>query len=436
MAQHGLSTAPAAMLVMRLVRCPEGAPAGPAARPINPAGSSIGRSPECDFVLDDPLRLVSRRHAWLVPSGPRDGVVHCVSASASLTVNGRLVPPGGEAAVVDGDHIGIGAFELVLETPSPAPPPLPPPAPPPIPAAAAPAALRASRLDRYFELDTVADPLGPGSPLPAAEPAPAREPLRRTGIRLAARPAAPLEPSCAPLESPFPAPFPAPFDARAVARAAPAVDIPVAAGAVPDEVSAALREAFLRGAGLDHAALADDPQWAEQVGVLLRCLTEGTFELLRSRAITKQNIHAAGTRIVARRNNPMKFAPDAAVGLRLLLDAQVRPGFLDPLEALQDTFEDLQLHQLAMVAGMRAAAVELILRLGPAAVERDLGPPGGLARWFPVLREAALWRRQRENHAALVAQLDDAFEAAFGREFVAAYEAQAARVGLRRSDEA
>lgn len=430
------------MLVMRIVRCPEGAPAAPAARPVNPDGSSIGRSPECDFVLDDPLRLVSRRHAWLVPSGACDGVLRCVSASASLTVNGRLVPPGGEAAVADGDHIGIGAFELVIEAPAPAQatlielgrhaPAPPPPPPPPMPAAAAPPAFRASRLDRYFELDTVADPLGPGSPLPTAEPAPAREPMRRTGIRLAERPAAPVEPSRAPIEPPCPAPF----DASGFARAAPAVDIPVAAETVPDDASAALREAFLRGAGLDRAALADDPQWAEQVGALLRCLTEGTFQLLRSRAITKQNIHAAGTRIVARRNNPMKFAPDAAMGLRLLLDAQVRPGFLEPLEALQDTFEDLQLHQLAMVAGMRAAAAELILRLGPAAVERDLGPPGGLARWFPVLREAALWRRQRENHAALVAQLDDAFEAAFGREFVAAYEAQAARVGLRGSDEA
>lgn len=408
------------MLVMRLVRRPDGAPAGPAAKPVDPAGSSIGRSPECDLVLDDPLRLVSRRHAWLVPSGPREGIVHCVSASASLTVNGRVVPPGGECAVAEGDHLGIGAFELVIEAhvdmdatriePARQPVAVPPrPQPPPAP----PLPFRVSRLDQFFDLDTVADPLGPGSPLAAAEPVAAPpEALRRTEIRPPARAVPPRMAPTAP-------------------AAVAGVDIPVTVEPPRDDIALALREAFLRGAGLDRAALASDPQWAEQVGALLRRLTEGTFELLRSRAATKQTIRATGTRIVARRNNPLKFAPDAAEGLRLLLEAQTRPGFLEPMESLHDAFEDLQLHQLAMVAGMRAAAAELIQRLGPAAVERELGPPRGLARWFPALRDAALWRRHRENHGALVAQLDDAFEAAFGREFVAAYEAQARRVGAR-----
>lgn len=428
------------MLTMRLVRLPDGAVQGPVTKPVNPAGSSIGRSPECDLVLDDPLRLVSRRHAWLVPSGPSGAMLHCISTSASLMVNGSVVPPGGECAVADGDRIAIGAFELVLESrrpadaalmelarhvspaatvpvPPPEPPPIPAPPPPPVAspvraaaAAPAPPASRASRLDQWFDLDTVADPLGPDSPLAATGPEarPVRPPERAAAVPMPAIPRRDVEPPPVPQVQAQPPAAPALADA------------------------AALRRAVLRGAGLaDDPDLGADLDWAEHVGALLLSLTEGHFDLLRSRAATKQGLRAEGTQIVARENNPLKFAPDATECLRQLLQRTPRPGFLAPLDALHDAQQDLQMHQLAMVAGMRAAVSELVQRLGPAAIEQAAGPPTGLARWLPVLREAALWRRQCEHHAHLQAHLDEVFEAAFGREFLLAYEAQSRRAGQR-----
>jgi type VI secretion system FHA domain protein len=203
----------------------------------------------------------------------------------------------------------------------------------------------------------------------------------------------------------------------------------------PGEVSAdveALRAAFLQGAALDASTrLEPAPTWAAHAGALLRSLTAGTYDLLQSRAVTKQSIRAEGTRIAARHNNPLKFAPDATECLRLLLDAQGKPGFLEPLQALREAHEDLQLHQVAMVAGMRAAVFELISRLGPEATEAAEGPPTGPGKWISSLRDAALWRRHRREHAALMSSLDDAFEAAFGREFLRAYEAQARRANAR-----
>jgi type VI secretion system FHA domain protein len=412
---------------MRLVRLPDGAAHGELTKALNAAGSTIGRSPECDLVLDDPLRLVSRRHAWIVPSGPSGARLHCISTSASLIVNGNTVPPGGECEVTQGDRIAIGAFELVLEgrphidttlaelARHVAPPPVQaapavsappasvqqarPPAQssisPPAPSSAEPAvdsrpAFQPSRLDKWFDLETVADPLG-AEPLGAASPA-------ADGLAQ---------------KMPLPA-------------ARPQAEAPSSADA------AGLRLAFLRGAGLgDDRALGSDPAWAEHVGALLRSLTDGHFELLRSRAATKQSIRAAGTQIVARENNPLKFAPDATECLRLLLQQSPRQGFLAPLDALRESQQDLQMHQLAMVAGMRAAVAELIQRLGPTAIEQSAGPPTGLSRLLPALREAALWRRHCEHHTHLMAHLDEAFEAAFGREFLVAYEAQARRAGNR-----
>lgn len=429
-------------LTIRIVRQPGGEAVDTLARPLVPAGMSIGRSPECELVLDDPLRLVSRRHAWLVPIERDKAVIHCVSASASLTVNGATLPSGSECQVEEGDRVCIGAFELEIGLQRPAevallelarrvsPRPPPQPAEPAEPAAAAPAAIAApaaapasapaaapavaarrqapaSRLAQWFDLDTAADPLAPESPLsmPAAAARTALPP------RMAA--------ASAPLPPPPPPPVASPPPAPPVQAAAPAR----AKDPAPDH--AALREAFLRGAGLDDGALpALDPPWAEHLGTLLRGMTDGTFDLLRSRAVTKQGIRAQSTQIVARENNPLKFAPDATECLRLLLQPQPRPGFLAPVDALHDVHRDLQVHQLALMAGMRAAVSELILQLGPEAIEQTAGPARGWMRWFPGAREADLWRRHRDHHAELVSHLDDALEAAFGREFLLAYEAQ------------
>jgi type VI secretion system FHA domain protein len=341
--------------------------------------------------------------------------------------------------VCHGDRLRIGGFEVLVETRGPDAAPLPEP-PAAAPERAAPtlagsaesaAPGRRSRLDQWFDLDTVADPLGPGSPLPGLEETSAAPPERP-----------PRDPAPAPdltvagTARRMPAPVAAPEPPRHAdaAHAPPPAALPPATPVdveveLPLDEMELLRQAVLRGAGLDPSTpLRITPAFMEHVGTLLRTMTEGTLELLRSRAMAKRSIRAEGTRIVARENNPLKFAPDAAAALTLLLTEHVRPGFLEPVDALRDAHDDLQLHQLAMIAGMRAAVFDLISRLGPETIEAAEGPERGLARRVPALRDAALWRRHRQSHAQLLKNLDDVFEAAFGREFLLAYEAQAAQV--------
>jgi type VI secretion system FHA domain protein len=250
---------------------------------------------------------------------------------------------------------------------------------------------------------------------------------------LAAPLAAPLaNPVATPLTAPLAAPRPVappPLHAQQAAPPSPAAAPWPSAGhpAGADELDA-LRQAFLRGAGLDtgHSApsITLNPRWMEHLGAVLRTATEGTLALLQSRAVTKRSIRAEGTRIAARKNNPLKFAPDTSEALVHLLNMQASRGFLGPIDALHDAHDDLQVHQLAMVAGMQAAVFELISRLGPAATEAAEGAPRGLARHLPAWRDAALWRRHCQGHAHLLAHLDDDFEAIFGREFLRAYEEQ------------
>ena len=184
-----------------------------------------------------------------------------------------------------------------------------------------------------------------------------------------------------------------------------------------------LAAAFARGAGLSTEVGPLTPEWMGHLGALLRATAEGTLALLQSRAVTKRHMRAEGTHIAPRQNNPLKFSPGATEALTRMLQRDASPGFLDPVSALQDAHHDLLVHQVAMVAGMRAAVFELFSRLGPEAAESGEGPAHGISR-LPLLRAAALWHRHRMQHAQLLEHLDDDFETIFGREFLRAYEAQ------------
>jgi type VI secretion system FHA domain protein len=407
-----------AVIALRVTRRPGGTEPDATALPMPPEGLTIGRSVDCSLVLTDPLRLVSRQHAQIVAAG-QAARIRCVSSSAPLWVNGVQLDPQGERALLVGDRLRIGGFELAVE---------------PVATAA-----QRSRLDRWFDLEDAPDPLAAGSPLPGLARSP--EEAATSAVvswqtsRHVVRTGTPMVPSAAAASMPLPAAPPTPSSAsdafadstspaplsEAVAPAA-ARRVDRGAGNVPPELHE-LAAAFSRGAGLDAEVAPLTPEWMEHLGALLRATAEGTLALLQSRAVTKRQMRAEGTHITPRQNNPLKFSPDATEALTRMLQRQASPGFLDPVAALHDAHHDLLVHQVAMVAGMRAAVFELFSRLGPEAAEAGEGPAHGLSR-LPVLRAAALWNRHRMQHAQLLEHLDDDFQTIFGREFLRAYEAQ------------
>jgi len=453
------------MIALRLVKRPDGSVPALAPRPLDANGLTLGRSPQCGLVLADPLRGVSRKHAWIaVQRGGDTALLRCISTTTPLAVNGEQLAPGDERVVRPGDRLRIGGFELQLEGSDLTTIPLPVARPARTPAAVSPPVMptstatpiRQSRLDALWEVDTAPDPLSGESPLPS--------------LGVGVLPSAPRQRPDVPPEASAPAPAPTPAPAATEPAVVPPIDEPEldpaaapgtpsvdtwmrlvqasapAVPAAPDDPSVpadthandheALRLAFLRGAGLSDgapgSAIEVNAEWMAHLGALLRATAEGTLALLNSRAVAKRSIRAEGTRIAAQENNPLKFAPDGGEALALLLKRHSARGFLDPVDALNDAHDDLQVHQLAMAAGMRAAVFELISRLGPNALEAGEAQAGGLNRLFPDARDAALWRKHREQHAHLLAHFDDDFEAVFGREFLRAYEEQARRAAAAR----
>jgi FHA domain-containing protein len=165
------------------------------------------------------------------------------------------------------------------------------------------------------------------------------------------------------------------------------------------------------------------PEFMRLLGQLIHESARGTVDLLVARAALKREVRAEATMIVARENNPLKFSPSAEVALGHLLGPAVR-GFIEPQRAMRDAFDDLRAHQLAFLAGMRAALEGLLQRFDPASLEARLTQKSVLSSLLPAARKAQLWSVFQQEYQQIAGELSDDFHQVFGREFLRAYEAQ------------
>jgi len=85
---------------------------------------------------------------------------------------------------------------------------------------------------------------------------------------------------------------------------------------------------------------------------------------------------------------------------------------------VQESIDDLTLHQVAVLAATQAAARALLEQLRPEKVEAETSG-GGL---FSGAIEKRLWEAYKRRHANLLEQFEDDFESAFGTAFARAYE--------------
>jgi len=181
-----------------------------------------------------------------------------------------------------------------------------------------------------------------------------------------------------------------------------------------------LKQGFLRGAGLPASALSADltPETMEFLGKLLAASLQGTIDLLALRSLVKQEVHADVTTVLVRNNNPLKFFADSQTVLTQMLRKKM-PGFMEPLEALDDAWSDLQAHQRGMTAGARACMQAMLGELGADQVSAAVAPPG-LADKLLVHRRGHLqWQEYLRRHRAAEMNIDAQLH---GAAFLAAYD--------------
>jgi type VI secretion system FHA domain protein len=180
----------------------------------------------------------------------------------------------------------------------------------------------------------------------------------------------------------------------------------------------ALFNAFLQGAAVDCEEIHPEQQ-AEtllRIGQMFRKLIDGTIAVLRSRAEFKSLCRVNMTVIRATNNNPLKFTVSTDDVLRQLLENKT-DGFIASTVAIEEAFDDVMNHQLAMQAGIQASLTHLLHTFDPKVIEKQF-------EYGMVLqKKAKCWEKYEETYHNTV---DDAVENFFGEEFVKAYEKQMA----------
>ena len=194
-------------------------------------------------------------------------------------------------------------------------------------------------------------------------------------------------------------------------------------GAAPDTAAMQLhrlKQAFLRGAGLPASALSAEltPETMELLGKLLTESLQGTIDLLALRSLVKKEVHSDVTTVLVRNNNPLKFSPDSQTVLTQMLRKKM-PGFMEPLEALDDAWHDLHAHQHGMTAGARACMVATLAGLAPDEVSSDVPPPGFADKLLPHRRGHLQWQEYLRRHRAAEMNIDAQLH---GAAFLAAYD--------------
>lgn len=304
------------------------------------------------------------------------------SGGAFAPLPGQDAPP---APLTTPDAFGGGSF-APLDGGSAPPPPFPP----------APAQPVAPPWPQAPGHEPTMGAWAPAAPDAAATPPPAaHQPVRVRPSPVAHSPAAPAAPD--PAAPPAPAAHPA---------------------ATPDAVFAAL----LGELGVPAAQLKLSPEEAAaKAGRMLRHLIAGLMILLEARARAKEEMGAAGTALSFDGNNPLKFARNVDQALVMMLNPHLR-GYMEAEGAIEESYRDLQAHQIATLKAMQGALRETLNRFSPAAIKARTKEQGLLSKVLPGQREAAMWKAYEAQFSGVAEGSAEAFLEVFSREFRKAYE--------------
>lgn len=209
---------------------------------------------------------------------------------------------------------------------------------------------------------------------------------------------------------------------------APPAQPPARGGQPPPPAAApsgapSLAEMFA-SAGLDPSRV--PPEVYAQLGFILRTVVQGTVGVLQARSQVKGTFRLPMTMIQPVENNPLKFSANFEDAMQNLFLKRTQ-GWLGPAESFQDAFDDLIAHEMAMLAGIRAAFTSMLQKFSPDALEAQYerkSKRGGLFGGG----KAAYWDLYRESFEELASDAEGNFQRLFGEDFAKAYHDQLQRL--------
>jgi type VI secretion system FHA domain protein len=261
-------------------------------------------------------------------------------------------------------------------------------------------------LDDLFEDRPTPRPVSPSPVIQSHEPDPSRDPFPLP------RPSASSRPVIPPDWDDRSSIGPSPIDPTPTPTPSPAAGSDVL-------------HSVLVGAGLENVAVT--PELARNFGQIFRVVVDGVMKLLQARQELKREFRLDQTMFRPADNNPLKFSTSVEDALHNLLVKRVA-GYLPPVDAFDDAFEDIRNHQVAMLAGLRVAFDAMLEQFNPARLQEEFDRQTKKAALVSMPAKLRYWDQYSAKFHDMVRDSEACYSKLFGDEFARAYEEQLSRL--------
>jgi predicted component of type VI protein secretion system len=376
-----------------------------AVRDFSEKGGTIGRSLQNDWILPDPDRFISGRHATIDYKG---GIYYLVDTSTNgIYVNGDCEPigKGTPRRLFNGDTLRFGDFEITVAIESGE-------------------SLIMPLDEPESKVANHASSLVPDESL-------------LTGVQL-------LDEDEITGDEEFQsALFGGPNDTGMVERAAEKVAEKIevvekteeksqpaksTALAEADLVATDLLDSFLDGLGISRTELhpsADLGEIMQNAGEVMREFVEGMTQLLASRANLKNAFRLDQTTVLPRHNNPLKLSANTKDSIKQLLVGK-EGEYLGPRDAVREVCRDLLFHQDAFLDAMTSAFSEFADRFEPVELSEGFEHSMGNGLFSKWNKQSKFWQMYCDLYPILTEKGGGRYSQMYAEEFVRAYERQIA----------
>ena len=375
------------------------------------AGGSIGRALENDWILPDPDRYVSGRHATIDFKG---GIYYLLDHSSNgVYINDEVEPigHGNPRRLFDGDYIRMGDFDFAVSIDTGESIAVPPDSKTPLRAVAA------DNMQQFVDEDSHRADMNMLDEEEITGDAAFQRALfgkaARKRVDASDKPASAAndEGSTDGAERPLPA---------------AGESIPVA--------EQDIFNAFLEGLCISPSEVhpsTDRAKMMKTAGSTMREMIFGIISLLTSRSNLKNAFHLDQTTVLPRHNNPLKFSRNTDdLLMQLLLGTE--GDYLGASDAVREVCQDLLHHQNAFLDAMNTAFIEFADRFDPAELADNFDRTMKRGQLFAVLKKSNYWDLYCNLYPIMTEKGGGRFPQMFGEEFVRAYERQVA--DYRRHD--
>lgn len=360
-------------------------------------GGTIGRSQRNDWTLVDPDRYVSERHARIKF---RNGAFELTDLSTNgtyLNDGRRRIPRHGSVILDSGDELSMGNLQIEVKI--------------------------LGQPDRSHELPDPGRESGHESrdgdtvPLDQLQDW-ARESAEEDGP--SASSAQPDSPEIPEEWRSLIAGFFEPVAERSGTPKRPEEHDKSATNAPTGDAAA---HAMLQELGIEDLSNELPPEdLGREVGRILRLVAGGLMEALKARAEVKNRFRIQSTRMRSVGNNPLKSSETLESALRRVLRDDKDAVYLKGAPAFREAFDDLRIHELAMLNAVHASIEAVIADFDPRPLKEKLKKIAPVSAATPVLGSAKSWNLYEEHYQEIAAQLRDDARLGFLKEFAKAYE--------------